>query len=89
MAGEGAPAADGMTSARALAEVLEVFQANRSGRPVGVYSVCTAHPLALDDVPGVVYEAHSTNYQPAESYRAMRGVRRFSASAGQQLAQPR
>lgn len=37
-----------MNSANALTETRDVLQANRNGRPVGIYSVCTAHPVALE-----------------------------------------
>ena len=37
-----------MKSASALDQVLDVLRRNRAGKAVGVYSVCTAHPLALE-----------------------------------------
>ncbi len=37
-----------MTCGKALNQVLKVLRRNRSGNALGVYSVCTAHPLALE-----------------------------------------
>ena len=37
-----------MTGENALGEVLGILRQNRNGKSVGVYSVCTAHPLALE-----------------------------------------
>ncbi len=37
-----------MTGDNALGEVLGILRQNRNGKSVGVYSVCTAHPLALE-----------------------------------------
>ena len=37
-----------MSATNALDEVLAILARNRDGRAVGVYSVCTAHPLALE-----------------------------------------
>ena len=37
-----------MSRSSALDRALAVLRRNRSGQPVGVYSVCSAHPLALE-----------------------------------------
>ena len=37
-----------MNAANALAQMREVLRRNRNGEPVGVYSVCSAHPLVLE-----------------------------------------
>lgn len=80
MAGGATPETDGMTSAHILAEVLDVFRANRSGRPVGVYSVCTAHPVALEaamiqarrDRMPLVIEATANQVNQFGGYTGMR-----------------
>ena len=69
-----------MTPPGAMEQVLDLFRANRSGRPVGIYSVCTAHPLALEaamiqartDRTPLVIEATANQVNQFGGYTGMR-----------------
>ena len=69
-----------MAAPNALDDILSVLKRNRNGRPVGVCSVCTAHPLALeaamiqaknDDAPALV-EATANQVNQFGGYTGLR-----------------
>ena len=69
-----------MSAESALKEVLEILKQNHGGRPVGIYSVCTAHPIALEaamiqaktDRTPLVVEATANQVNQFGGYTGMR-----------------
>ncbi len=69
-----------MAAEDTLNEVLDILTENQRGRPVGIYSVCTAHPLALEaamiqakrDQRPLVVEATANQVNQFGGYTGMR-----------------